>query len=105
MENDPDEEEMDDANLYDKREGHWRMAFEENGGGVGDAKTLLHAKRWDVYVNEKEKLVKVGYSVEVVCHNKKNVIWGVVDDHVVEEQTDREEIVPQGFGLNLFDED
>ena len=43
--------------------------------------------------------------MEVVCHNKKNVIWGVVDDHVVEEQTDREEIVPQGFGLNLFDED
>ena len=42
------------------------MVFEENNGGVDDAKALLHAKRWDIYVNEKEKIVKGGYSVEVV---------------------------------------
>ena len=29
------------------------MAFEVNEGGVDDANALLHAKRWDVYVNEK----------------------------------------------------
>ena len=29
--------------------------------GVYDKKTLIHAKRWDVYVNEKEKLIKGGY--------------------------------------------
>ena len=52
VEDDPDEEEIDYYSLDDKREHHWRMVFEDNGGGVGDAKALLHAKRWDVYVNE-----------------------------------------------------
>ena len=50
------------------------MLFEVNGGGVDDAKTLLHAKRWDIYVNKKEKLVKGGYSVEVVGHENKKVL-------------------------------
>ena len=45
MEDDPDEEEMDDINLDDERDFHWRMVFEDNDGGVGDAKALLHAKR------------------------------------------------------------
>ena len=61
MEDDPDEEDMDDVNLGDGRELHWRMVFKDNGGGVDDAKELLHDKRWYVYVNEKEKLVKGGY--------------------------------------------
>ena len=30
--------------------------------------------------------------MEFVGHEKKRVIWGVVDDHVVEEPTDHEEI-------------
>ena len=46
-----DEEEMDDVNLDDERERHWRIVFENNGGGVNDAKALVHAKRWDIYVN------------------------------------------------------
>ena len=46
----PDEEKMDDVNLDDERERHWRMVFEDNEGGVDDKKTLLHAKRWDLYV-------------------------------------------------------
>ena len=53
VEDDPDEEEMDDVNLYNERERHWRMVFEDNDGGVDNAKELLHAKRWDLYVNEK----------------------------------------------------
>ena len=48
MEDDPNEEDMDDVNLYDKREHHWRMVVEENDGGVDDANSLLHAKRWCV---------------------------------------------------------
>ena len=42
---------MDDVKLDDKRERHWRMVFEDNAGGVDDAKSLLHYKRWDIYVN------------------------------------------------------
>ena len=51
VEDDPDEEEMDNVNLDDERERHWRMVFEYNDGGVDNAQALLHAKRWDVYVN------------------------------------------------------
>ena len=37
LENDPDEEEMDNVNLDDERERHWRMVLEDNDGGVDDA--------------------------------------------------------------------
>ena len=53
MEDDPDEEEMDDLNIDDERERHWRMVFKDNEGGVDDKKALLHTKRWYLYVNEK----------------------------------------------------
>ena len=90
VEDDPAEEDMDDANLDDERERHWRMLFEDNEGGVEDSKAFIYAKSWDVYVNEKGDLVKGGYLVEVVGHDKKKVLWGVVGDHVVEEPTDHE---------------
>ena len=48
---DPNDEDMDDVNLYDERERHWRIVFENNNGRVDGAKALLHAKRWYVYVN------------------------------------------------------
>ena len=104
MEDDPDEEEMDDVNLDEKMERHWRMVSKDNDGGVDDAKALLLAKRWDVYVNEKEKLFKGGYLVEVFGHDGKKVLWEVVDDHVIEEPTDHDEIGLRGFGINLFHE-
>ena len=87
LEIDPDEEDKDDINIDDKRERHWRNCFEDNEGGVGE-KALLHAKRWDLYLNEKDKLVQDKYSVEVVGHDKKKVIWEVVRDHEVEEPSD-----------------
>ena len=52
MDNDPDEEDMENISLDDERERHCRMLFEDNDGGVDDAKAFLHAKRWDIYVNE-----------------------------------------------------
>ena len=93
---------MYDVNLDDKRERHWRMVFEDNAGGVDDAKALIHANRWDLYVNEKGKLVKCGYSVEVVGHDKNKVLWGLVEDHVVEEPSDHKEIGLRRFGFNVF---
>ena len=51
MENDPDEEEMEDFKLVDDMERHWRMVLEDNDGGVDNKKSLIHAKRWYVYVN------------------------------------------------------
>ena len=105
VEYDTDEEDMENINLDDERERHWRMVFEDNYGGVDNANALPHAKRWILYVNEKEKLVKGGYYVEVVGHDKKKVIWEVVNDHVVEEPTDHDDIGLQGFDLNVSDKD
>ena len=79
--------------------------FEENDVGVDDAKVWLHSKRWDVYMNEKENLVKGGYLVEFVVHDGKKVIWEVSDDHVVEDPTDHDEIGLWGFDFNLFYKD
>ena len=56
-------------------------------------------------MNEKEKIVKGGYLVEVVGHGRKKVIWEVVDDHVIEEPIDHDEIKLRGFDVNLFNED
>ena len=53
MEDSPDEQEMYDTNIDDERGIHYRMVFKYNDGGVDDNNSLLHAKRWDVYVNEK----------------------------------------------------
>ena len=105
VDDDTDEEEMAYINLDDERERHWRMVFEDNGGEVDDAKALLHAKRWDIYVNEKENLVKGGYSVEFVGYDKKEVLWEVVGYYVVEDPNDREEIGLWRFDFNVFDED
>ena len=90
MEDDIDGEDMDDVNLDDERERHWRMVFKDNDGEVDDEKEFLHDTRWDIYVNEKEKIFKGGYSLEFVGHDKKKVLWEVVDDHVIEEPTDNE---------------
>ena len=79
---------MEDVNLDYERDCNWRMMFEDNGGGVDDKKTFLHAKMWDLYVNEKGKLVKGGYLVEVIGHHGKKVLWDVLENHVVEEATD-----------------
>ena len=38
--------------LYNERECHWKMVFEENDGGVENKKVLLHYNMWDIYKNE-----------------------------------------------------
>ena len=55
MNPDPDEEEMEDVRLDDKREHHWRMVFRDDGGGMDYEKDTLHANRWDVYMNKKKR--------------------------------------------------
>ena len=58
MELDIDEKEMDYVKHENERDHHWRVVFEGINGGV-DYKVLLHAKRWDVYMNEKRFLKEV----------------------------------------------
>ena len=79
--------------------------FEENYGEMDDKKALLHAKRWDVYVNEKKNIIKGGYSLEFVGHYGKKVRWEVVENHVIEEATDYDKIGLRGFNFNFFGEE
>ena len=46
---------------------------------------ILHAKRWDFYMNEKQSLIKGGYYVVVSGSDGNKVLWRVVDNNVVEE--------------------
>ena len=52
---------MEDFKLDNERECHQRRVFEDKNGGVDNKKVLLHAKRWNVYANKKEKLTQGGY--------------------------------------------
>ena len=74
---------MEDVKLDDERGHHWRMFFENNDRGVDDNKALLHAKMWYVYMNEKEKVLNGGYSVEVSVHDGKKFLWEVLYNHVI----------------------
>ena len=74
MEQDTDEEDMEYLKLDNDRERHWRMVFEDNDGGVDDKKELLHVKRWDIYMNENEKIIKGEYLVEVFVSDGKKVL-------------------------------
>ena len=57
--------------------------FEENHGGVDNKRAFLHAKMWDIYVNENKKLIKGGYLVEVVGSDRKKVFGEVINDYFV----------------------
>ena len=48
--------------------------------------------------------MKDNYLVEVAGHDKKQVLWEVVCDHVVEEPSDHEDIGLRGFDFNILDE-
>ena len=39
--------------------------------------------------------------MKVDGHDRKKVLWEVVDDHVTEEPTDNEEMGLRGFGFNF----
>ena len=54
MEDDPDEEEMDNFNLDNERERHWRMVFKDNDGGLDNSNAFIHTKIWCVYVNKRK---------------------------------------------------
>ena len=46
-------------------------------------------------MNEKGKLFKGGYLVEVAGHDRNKVLWEVFNNHVIEEATDHDDDVFQ----------
>ena len=59
-ERDPDLNEEEDIILDEMMEEHWNDVAEE-----GDDKNNIHALRWELYVKEKEELIKIEFSVSV----------------------------------------
>ena len=51
------------------------MFFEENYGGVDDEKSILHANRCDVYMNNKKLIINGVFSLEVSCSDGNKVLW------------------------------
>ena len=70
-----------------------------------DKKALLHAKRWYLYLNEREKLVKGKYWWKLWGTIRKRYFGKVVGDHEVEDTCDHEDIRLRGLDFNIFDED
>ena len=44
----------------DKRKNHWKIFFQDNNRGGDDDKSILNTNRWDVYMNKKKSLKRVG---------------------------------------------
>ena len=84
MQEDLDEEEMEGVAVDDKMENHQRMGFNQDCGGRDDDKALLHDKRWDLYTRQKTSLIKGGDYVEVSGYDGGEILWEVIDGHVVE---------------------
>ena len=59
---------MEDVELDDERERHWRVVLEDNDGGLDENKYIIHSKSCNVYMNGKEFLLKCGYYVESVVY-------------------------------------
>ena len=59
-ERDPDLNEKEDIRLDEIREDHWMDVAKES-----DGKKKIHSLRWEVYVKEKEELIKRDFSVSV----------------------------------------
>ena len=66
------------------------MVFKDNDGGVDYKKEFLNSDRWYSYMNEKENLIKGLCLVEVFDCYRNKVLWEVVDDCVVKEETDHD---------------
>ena len=56
-------------------------------------------------MNKKEALIKGGYYVEVSGSDGKNFLWGVVDDHVLDEGNNCDEIGLWRFDFGFFVKD
>ena len=76
---DPDLNEEEDTRMDDTRDEHWRDIAKD-----GDDKKNIHALRWEVYVKEKEDLIKREFLVSIPHPKGGNIVWTCVKDHIIE---------------------
>ena len=98
-ERDPDLNEMEDIRFDEIWENHWRDLAEEN-----DNKNKIHALIWNVYVKEKEELIKRAFLVSVPHTKWGTIVLTCVKDHVIDKKEDYKEIGLRGFDYSLFEE-
>ena len=96
-ERDPDLNEEEDIRLDAIREEHWRDFSDE-----GDNNNKIHVLRWQVYVKDKEGLIKREFSVSVPHPKGGATVWTCVKDHIIDEKEDYKDIVLCGFDYKLF---
>ena len=96
----PDLNEKDDIRLDEIWEEHWRDIAEEN-----DDKKKIYDLRWEVFIKEKEGLIKRDFLVSVPHTKGGTIVWTCVKDHIIDEKEDYKDIGMRGFGYKLFEEE
>ena len=82
--------------MYEIRLYDWRYVAQE-----GDDKKEIHALRWDIYVKEKEELIKRYFSVFFPDPKGRNIVWNCVKDHITEGKDQYRAIGLHGFDYTL----
>ena len=72
-----DQEGIDDMRPDNKIQNHWRVVLKDNKGEVYDDKLIIHANKWDFYINNKQSLIKGWCCVEVSGFCEKNFFGSV----------------------------
>ena len=65
----------------------------------------IHALRWEVYVKEKEDLIKRCFLVSVPHPKGGEIVWTCVKNHIIDEKEDYKDIRLHGFDYKLFEEE
>ena len=66
----------------DDTEKHWKDIVEEN---IND-KGKFHEIMWEVYMKEREGLIKRGFPVEVLHQKRGKIVWTCVEDNIIKEK-------------------
>ena len=79
--------EKEDIRQDEIQEDHWRDISDE-----GDDKKDIHALRWEVYVKEKQELIKREFLVSVPHPKGGAIFWTCVKDRIIDEKEDYKDI-------------
>ena len=96
---DTDLNEEEDIRLDAIREENWRDVSDE-----GENKKNIHALRWEVYVKNKQELIKREFLVSVPNPKGGKIVWACGKYHIIYEKKDYKDIGLRGFDFKLFEE-
>ena len=100
-ERDPYLEEEEDIGIQYSREEHRRDASEKND----EEKSKVNVLRFDVYMKQKEELIKIKFLLAVPHPKRGNIFGTCVKDNIIEEKEDYKDNGIRGFDYKLFQEE